>query len=89
MFEIAFTITFLVWMGQCFRTCEEWLTEVGFHMTAEELVPLGFPAPFPPLNGVGVACFAALILGSAGMLFLNKFRRIGLLEAIPKPCFER
>ncbi len=79
VFEVLFTATFLLWMGQCFRTWEEWLTDAGFHLTAEELVPLGFPAPFPLLSGAGAAALAVLIGVSALLLILNKWRRVALL----------
>ncbi len=79
VFEATFTLTYLLWMGQCFRTWEEWLTEAGFHLTAEELVPMGYPEPFPLLSGYGVFGLAVLIAASGLALILNKWRRVALL----------
>jgi hypothetical protein len=79
VFESAFTMTFFLWMGQCFRTWEEWLTGGGFHLTSEELVPMGYPAAFPLLDVVGVVVLAALIAVSGILLIFNKWRRVALL----------
>lgn len=79
IFEAAFTVTFLIWMGQCFRTWEEWLTPAGFHLTTEELVPMGYPAAFPLLDGYGVIGLAVLITVSGLLLIFNKWRRVALL----------
>ncbi|WP_395735912.1 DUF1552 domain-containing protein [Prosthecobacter sp.] len=79
VFEILFTLTFLAWMGQCFRTWEEWLTEAGFHLTASELNPMGYPAPFELLTGPGVAGLAGVIGLSGLLMILNKWRRLALL----------
>lgn len=67
-FECAFTLTFLIWMGRCFLTWEEWLTEAGFHLTAEELRSMGYPEPWPLLEPWQVACFGVAILVSALLL---------------------
>lgn len=79
VFEAAFTASFLLWMGQCFRTWEEWLTEAGFHLTSEELVSMGYPEAFPLLNGYGVIGLAVLITVSGLLLIFNKWRRAALL----------
>ncbi len=79
VFEVMFTASFLVWMGRCFMTWREWLTEAGFHLTAEELVPLGYPEPFPLLTGVGVIGLAVLIAASGMALICNHWRRFALL----------
>lgn len=92
MFECLFTMTFLVWMGQCFLTWEEWLTEAGFHLTEAELASMGYPAPWPLLEAWQVPVFGGLILlggvlllwpmgvsfGQAGKL-APPLRRIGLV----------
>lgn len=92
MFECLFTMTFLIWMGQCFLTWEEWLTEAGFHLTEAELASMGYPAPWPLLEPWQVPVFAGLILlggvlllwpmgagfGQAGKRALP-LRRIGLV----------
>lgn len=79
VFEALFTATFLIWMGQCFRTWEEWLTEAGFHLTTEEMMPMGFPAAFPLLDGYGVIGLAVLIAVSGLLLIFGKWRRLALL----------
>lgn len=68
-FECAFTLTFLIWMGRCFFTWEEWLTEAGFHLNREELQSMGYPEPWPLLVpwqvlgfGVAIALSALLLL---------------------------
>jgi len=79
IFESLFTATFLIWMGQCFRTWEEWLTEAGFHLTTDELLPMGHPSAFPLLDGFGVTVLAVLI-GMGGLLLIfGKWRRAALL----------
>lgn len=79
MFEVLFTASFLLWMGQCFLTWREWLTEEGFHLTAAELTPMGYPEPFPLLTGSGVAGLAVLIGVSGLLMIFNKWRRLALL----------
>jgi hypothetical protein len=79
IFESLFTASYLLWMGRCFVTWREWLTEEGFHLTAEELVPLGYPKPFPLLDGTGVVLLALLIAVSGLGLMVNIWRRLALL----------
>ena len=79
VFEVLFTLTFLLWMGRCFLTWREWLTEEGFHLNASELTALGYPLPFGLLSGSGVVCLATSI-GAAGLAHLfNRWRRCALL----------
>jgi hypothetical protein len=51
VFEVLFTLSFLMWMGHCFMAWEEWLTEAGIHLNAEELKAVGYPSPWPLLLG--------------------------------------
>lgn len=79
VFEVLFTSSYLLWMGRCFMTWQEWLTENGFHLTATELTAMGYPAPFELLTGWGVL-WLALGIGVAGLAhMLNKWRRLALL----------
>jgi Vitamin K-dependent gamma-carboxylase len=79
MFEVLFTSSFLLWMGRCFVTWEEWLTAKGFHLTGAELTAMGYPEPFPLLpNGWAVAGLAALIAVSGVALIMNRWRRLAL-----------
>lgn len=68
VFECLFTVTFLIWMGRCFLTWEEWLTEAGFHLTKEELASMGYPEPWPLLEPWQVGVFGGLILLGGGLL---------------------
>ncbi len=79
VFEVLFTFSFLIWMGRCFMTWEEWLTDRGFHLTETELTMLGYPTPFELMTGPGVVCLAALIILAATAHLLNYLRRLALL----------
>lgn len=79
VFESLFTITFLLWMGRCFLSWEEWLTADGFHLTREELNALGYPDPWPLLQGWQVPLLALAIFGSGALLIANRWRRIALI----------
>ncbi len=68
LFECLFTLTFLVWMGRCFLTWEEWLTARGFHLTEEELRTMGYPAPWPLLADWQAPVVGGLILLGAVLL---------------------
>ncbi len=79
VFECLFTGTFLIWMGRCFLTWEEWLTDKGFHLTAEELRSMGYPQPWPLLQPWQAAVFGGLIVLGAVLLLwpLGGWRRFG------------
>ena len=77
-FEILFTGSFLVWMGRCFCTWREWLTDAGFHLSADELAMMGYPPPFPLLSGMGVASLGATIALAGAAHIFNIFRRLSL-----------
>ena len=79
VFESLFTITFLIWMGRCFLSWEEWLTADGFHLTKEELNAMGYPDPWPLLAGWQVPLFALAIFGSGALLIANVWRRFALI----------
>jgi hypothetical protein len=79
VFECLFTLTFLVWMGRCFMTWEEWLTEAGFHLTAAELASMGYPEPWPLLLPWQVAVLAGLMVTGGGLVLMNRWRRAGLI----------
>lgn len=79
VFECLFTLTFLIWMGRCFLTWEEWLTSAGFHLTAVELRSIGYPEPWPLLAPWQVPVFALAIFGSGALLILNQWRRFALV----------
>ncbi len=79
LFECLFTLTFLIWMGRCFVTWEDWLTTEGFHLTKTELNSMGYPDPWPLFQPWQVPLFALLIFGSGTLLLLNKWRRFALI----------
>ena len=79
VFEVLFTMSFLVWMGRCFLYWEEWLTADGFHLTKEELNSIGYPDPWPLLSGWQVVVFAMATFGSGALLIANVWRRIALI----------
>jgi len=67
-FECAFTLTFLLWMGRCFLTWEDWLTNRGFHLHTIELMSMGYPNPIDPMGGWQVLLFALTIVLGAMLL---------------------
>ncbi len=79
IFEILFTASYLVWIGRCLLTWQEWLTNSGFHLEARELVKLGYPEPFELLTWPGVVCLTALICLSAVAHIFNHFRKLALV----------
>lgn len=79
IFECLFTLSFLIWLGRCFLTWEEWLTVDGFHLTARELQTMGYPEPWPLLSPWQVPFFAVAIMVSAGLLLANRWRRVALV----------
>lgn len=79
VFEVLFTLTFLIWMGRCLLTWEEWLTADGFHLTKEELNSMGYPDPWPLLTPWQVTLFALAIFGSGALLIFNRWRRFALI----------
>jgi hypothetical protein len=83
-FECVFTVTFLAWIMHCMQAWQEWLTDKGYHLNAEELRSLGYPAPYPTLENWQVLIFMLLILGAALLVFwpLNGGRLLRAL--IPK-----
>ena len=79
VFESLFTITFLLWMGRCLLSWEEWLTADGFHLTKVELNTMGYPDPWPLLAGWQVLLFALAIFGAGVLLIANVWRRLALV----------
>lgn len=79
VFEVLFTISFLVWMGRCFLSWEEWLTADGFHLTKEELNAMGYPDPWPLLSGWQVMLFAVATFACGLLLIANMWRRCALV----------
>ena len=78
VFEVLFTSSFLLWMGRCFVTWEEWLTDRGFHLNAAELTALGYPLPLDLMTGPWVICLS-VIIGISGMAHIcNRHRRLAL-----------
>ncbi len=78
-FECAFTATFLLWMGRCLITWREWMTVEGFHLSRSELHAMGYPAPWPLLDGWQVVTFGVGIVGAGILLFANRWRRTALV----------
>ncbi len=79
VFEVLFTGSFLVWMGRCFLTWREWLTNAGFHLTTEELEAMGYPSALPLLPVWAVPVLAMVILAGGMAHIMNRQRRLALL----------
>ncbi|MCX6853859.1 MAG: HTTM domain-containing protein [Verrucomicrobia bacterium] len=79
VFEVLFTVTYLLRMGWQGVSWREWLTEEGFHLNAEELAAVGSPEALPLLTQSGVALLAVVICFSATGLICNRSRRLALL----------
>lgn len=79
VFEVLFTSSYLLWLGHCFMTWEEWLTAEGFHLNIAELTAMGYPPPFPLLSASGVVCLAVGIAAAAVAHLFNRWRRGALL----------
>jgi hypothetical protein len=67
IFECAFTLSFMAWMGRCLMTWQDWLTPDGFHLTAEELSSMGYPMPLNPWSGWQVLLFLALVVAGGSL----------------------
>lgn len=79
MFETLFTLTYCLWMGYCFLHWEEWLTEKGFHLNADESRAMRYFTPFPLLDGPRVAALGIGIAAASVCLMTNLFRGVALL----------
>lgn len=79
VFEVLFTLSFLMWMTHCFLEWKELLTDWGFHLNAREAAAMRYPEPFPLLSGAYVIILGTMMIGSAACLILNRLRRIALL----------
>ena len=79
VFEVLFTSSFLLWMGRCFLTWQEWLTSQGLHLTNDELRRMGYPDAFPLLPPWAVPFLALAIIASGVAHLLNRQRRLALV----------
>jgi hypothetical protein len=78
VFEVACTLAFLVMVGFNFWEWRDWLTDHGYHLTAEEARLLGYPPPFPTMPVWMVPIFGVSLLIASGAVMLNRGRRLGL-----------
>jgi len=77
LFECAFTVAFLLYMGRNLLHPMEWLTAEGFHL-AEGLQRPGSLPPFPLLPSWGVPIFTGALLWSGWIVgFRSRWRRFG------------
>jgi hypothetical protein len=79
VFEVLFTLSFLMWMTHCFLEWKELLTDWGFHLNAAEAAGMRYPEPFPLLSGAYIFILGLLMLTAAVCLILNRWRRLALL----------
>lgn len=77
LFEIVFTLQYLIWMGMLFLHPMEWLGEDGFHVSLADQNK-GFWEPWPRLPVWGLVCFGLMLYGGAGMILFNRWKRAGL-----------
>ncbi len=79
VFEAAFTVAFLIDTGWHFYFWREWLTDWGFHLSADDMWALGFLRPFPAPPLWGIPLFAGMtLLAGLGVIFC-RWRRFSLL----------
>lgn len=78
MFEVLFTMAFLLRMGRNFTAWREWLTDEGFRLTPAEYQVLNYPTPFPALEAWMVPLLALVLFGSGLAVIMAWQRRIAL-----------
>lgn len=76
LFEIFFSIAFLIYMSRNLLAADEWLTDSGFHPSVAA-GRAGVTGPLPTLPGWMVPLFALAIIGSvAGAVLAPRWRRL-------------
>lgn len=81
LFEKAFAITFMLYMGAWLHGAREWLTTDGFHYPLA-LSDLAFSMPLPPLPPWALWPFVAILLGAPFCVVLGRWRRPALLVTL-------
>ena len=70
LFERAFSVTFLIWFARWSWYGREWLTDYGFHISAEATNQV-YPAPFPLLPAVLLFPFIAVVYANTIAIILG------------------
>jgi hypothetical protein len=87
IFECLFTLTFLLWMGRCFLTWRDWLTDAGIHLDNNDLAAMGYPSSWPTLEPWQVLFFGAAIL--IGALLLLWPKQVTSTLGLPRQILKR
>lgn len=74
-FRRCLALTFFIYMGYWFLHAGEWLTDAGFHYTAET-ERMHYPDPWPTMPGWAVPFFGLVLFGSTLGLVLGWRSRI-------------
>jgi hypothetical protein len=78
LWQRAFALTFIIFVAQWAYYGAEWLTDVGYHTSAEATDTV-YPAPFPLLPSWGLAPFLGVMFGSALLVTLDLGGRLAKL----------
>lgn len=81
LWQRAFALTFIIFVAQWSYYGVEWLTDVGYHTSAEATETV-YPDPFPVLPSWGLAPFLGLMFGSAALVMLNLGGRLPKLACL-------
>ena len=74
LFQRAFTLTFLAFLIAWGSSATEWLTDEGFHFSAEA-TRQAYPAPFPALPRAWLPGFLVLLFGTTTLVILDSWGR--------------
>lgn len=81
LFEKAFALTFVLYMGAWLHGAREWLTTDGFHYPLA-LSDLAFSMPLPPLPPWALWPFVAVLLGAPLLVVFGRWRRPALFVTL-------
>lgn len=81
LFEQAFTLSFILYMGAWLHGAEEWLTTVGFHYPLD-ISDRAFSIPLPPLPPWLLWPFVAVLIGAPLLVVLGRWRRPALFVTL-------
>lgn len=75
LWQRAFALTFIIFVSQWSYYGAEWLTDVGYHISAKATDTV-YPAPYPTLPQWALIPFLVAMFGSATLVMLNLAGRI-------------